>query len=158
MDEIYGNIPLPLLTTGLDCDFAAPPLVRSSNMEPCVLWDWFNDGVVSADPAEFIKGEKTFDLDGGIVWNTSHEEFESQEGLYPSYAQALGIGWFDEDFNTMSSMEITDGPRRGSLRSTYDKEQTAQTRKHAACVRCKMQRIRVCVLVSSPPRLTKYIF
>ena len=55
--------------------------------------------------------------------------------------------WFSDDSQESDDValgERSGSARRGPFRNIQDREQTAHTRKLTACVRCRMQRIRVC--------------
>ena len=77
----------------------------------------------------------------------------SNEGYYPTQSQIAETGMYFEqsdpwlndgqDSDCVSLGEKAGYARRGPFRSIQDREETAQTRKLAACVRCRMQRIRV---------------
>jgi hypothetical protein len=84
-----------------------------------------------------------------------HQDFNTHNN-YPSLVEQ--DGWPDLiDLSSEGSLEVHDsesgdrryiepsGPtRRRPFQSSYHRQQTAQTRKLTACIRCRMQRIRVC--------------
>jgi hypothetical protein len=62
------------------------------------------------------------------------------------------VGNSDSDVGNSEQADCGEklGPaRRGPFRSLYDRAQTAQTRKDTACLRCRMQRIRVFITQSN---------
>lgn len=64
-----------------------------------------------------------------------------ETSLYSDYPHQ----WSEEgqDSDCVSTSEKAGNVRRGPFRSQQERAETAQTRKLAACVRCRMQRIRV---------------
>jgi hypothetical protein len=49
----------------------------------------------------------------------------------------------DNSSDSVTTVDKQGPSRRGPFKTAHEREQTAQTRKNAACVRCRIQRIRV---------------
>ena len=77
---------------------------------------------------------------GNQTYNVAHSQI-AMAGVSPPHANHRSDGGQGLDYYGYSS-EKPGSVRRGPFRSPQERAETAQTRKLAACVRCRMQRIR----------------
>jgi hypothetical protein len=117
--------------------------LNSTGNEPLVGVDWEKLDIpqVSGSGSQVISSATTTQSDWTLL-EKPHENFEKTFLLDNSNSKS--VKWVSEDSNG-KELSSQKPQRRGPFMDQQQREETSSTRKLKACVRCRMQKIRVSI-------------
>jgi hypothetical protein len=105
-------------------------------------WDELDKPQVSDSGSQVISAPSTTQSDWTML-EKPHKNFEKTFLLENSNSKS--IKWISEDSNVGKELSLQKPQRRGPFMDQQLREETSSTRKLKACVRCRMQKIRVSI-------------